>query len=62
MAIVFSTQVLPISQSSFFSKQDEQTQVDLATYKAAAELLEIETSAECAILQFPVKRSGALWN
>jgi phosphoglycerol transferase len=57
MAIVFSTQVLPMRQSSFFSVQDKQTQADLAAYKVAAESLMNETSTGCAILQFPVVRA-----
>jgi phosphoglycerol transferase len=57
MAIILSTQVLPIAQSSFFSNRDKQTQEDLAAYKAAADALKTETSDECALLQFPIIRT-----
>ena len=57
LTIVFSSQVLPMKRSSFFSSHDKQMQLDLATYKVAAESLMNQTSTGCAILQFPIIRA-----
>jgi phosphoglycerol transferase len=57
LVILFSTQVLPISNSTFFSVHDKQAQSDLAGYETAAESLANETEVGCPILQFPVIRA-----